>query len=134
MSTNVATKFKNSNEYKLQIAHRALHRAINKKPNYFIEDVTITFDKVEVVFIDTDIIESGIIEASDWKEASIGLSDLEEYILNDYPAANTFDGSNFEGEHIQYGTEVSATIFLEENMRNVVKSYLESKKGGLICA
>jgi hypothetical protein len=117
MRTNLVnqTQTINPNLGRLLIAHNALDKVKVLKPTYFIERATIKEKVVEVFFIDEDILNSGMINDEDWKDACIDLIQLETF------AIITF-------QDVTVSSDLTVSHYIDYNLPEVVKSYLEAGK------
>ncbi|GAA4338735.1 hypothetical protein GCM10023149_48920 [Mucilaginibacter gynuensis] len=118
MVTKVLRKmrFVKSQPSRLDIAKIVLEGTKAKSPSYFIERAVIVHDKVEVSYIDEADLESGFVGDSKWHSGEIALDKLFSYVANAYNGIVCAD------------SDLTLSMFVEDNLDEVVKSYLQAGK------
>ena len=87
------------------------------RPEYYVDNCIVDNGRVLVDYTIND----------EWAEANLSLTELKNFVLSTGLNEWIFDYS-VNGEHVQDSGCVDAENYLEENLRFVVKSYLEAAK------
>lgn len=113
--TNVPNRnrFSKPHPAKMETAKNALANAIKPRPDFFIESLTHNEIYVEVFYVETSVLESGMVQESDWRRARILFKDIMQFANERYS--------------VRSGIINGAETF-EVGLRVIAKAYLEAGK------
>jgi hypothetical protein len=110
-------RFTKTNRRKLEIAHNALKAT--RKPVYFIERACVSEDHVDVSFINEEILNTGLAKDEDWKDVRVSLISLETFAIMEF-------------QDVTVCSDLTIAHFIDYNLNEVVKAYLEAGKETMI--
>lgn len=119
--TNLQLQIEKPKSERLLIAHRALSVIQTPKPFYYVEDATIVDDYyVKVEYFDENTDEWNTLTGT------VRIETLANYIENNYRLGHCI---YLHEQPLEFGTDVNQHIFFQDNLRTIVKYYLNDGKG-----